>query len=206
MGIGSKDNGIVILVNVGSEVKELYRVKTTHMTAAIGSVALGTAVAHPLDTIKTIVQVGSSSTRKLTSAQIVDRMLSSSGYSGFCSDLGWSIFGRITGIARDSVFGGAFFSTWQFLHFVMLDFKALEMNPRPKSDEEIGPLSPLAGSGVSGSIAAMASHGFDTARSCNAPGFPVQYLLNTWRYCRSKVSFKARRQEYNRFKYQKHRI
>lgn len=293
-----------------------------HMTAAAGSVALGTAVAHPLDTIKTIVQVGSSSTRKLASAQIVNRMLSSSGYSGFYSGLGWSIFGRISGlgvrfgtyelltayykdgradnyiyvseallagitagameslvnspfeliklraqvssatrklpnkmptvnaalatvnsrllqgfspdkkaleqsvkllsvlspqhdklidglrndpwmmtgsgkppavsdvkrpmdivklegwsafcrglrsgIARDSVFGGVFFSTWQFLHFVMLDFKALGMTPRPKSDEEIGAVSPLAlssAAGVSGSIAAMASHGFDTARS-----------------------------------------
>ncbi|KAL9267779.1 putative disease resistance RPP13-like protein [Drosera capensis] len=41
---------------------------------------------------------------------------------------------------------------------------------------------------------------------CNAPGFPVQYLLNTWRYRRSKVSFEARRQEYKGFKYQKHRI
>ncbi|KAL9272850.1 Stress-response A/B barrel domain-containing protein [Drosera capensis] len=41
---------------------------------------------------------------------------------------------------------------------------------------------------------------------CNAPGFSVQYLLNTWRYRRSKVSFEARRQEYKGFKYQKHRI
>ncbi|KAL9261006.1 hypothetical protein AKJ16_DCAP10089 [Drosera capensis] len=46
----------------------------------------------------------------------------------------------------------------------------------------------------------------DLLSLCNAPGFPVQYLLNTWRYRRSKVSFEARRQEYKGFKYQKHRI
>lgn len=37
-----------------------------------------------------------------------------------------------------------------------------------RSDEEIGPLSPLAVSlaaGFSGSVAAAASHGFDTAKS-----------------------------------------
>ncbi|KAA8545568.1 hypothetical protein F0562_020352 [Nyssa sinensis] len=42
------------------------------------------------------------------------------------------------------------------------------MDPLPRFDEEIGPLSPLAVSlaaGFSGSIAAAASHCFDTAKS-----------------------------------------
>lgn len=72
------------------------------------------------------------------------------------------------GLVRDSVFGGIFFSSWEFLHQAMLDWKAVGMKPPPRSDDEIGPLSPLAVSlaaGFSGSIAAAASHGFDTAKT-----------------------------------------
>ncbi|KAJ7968152.1 Mitochondrial substrate carrier family protein [Quillaja saponaria] len=83
---------------------------------------------------------------------------------------GWGALWRDlrSGIVRDSIFGGIFFSSWQFLHRTMLDWKAVGMDPPPRSDEEIGPLSPLAVSlaaGFSGSVAAAASHGFDTARS-----------------------------------------
>ncbi|KAK8629725.1 hypothetical protein V6N13_078555 [Hibiscus sabdariffa] len=76
--------------------------------------------------------------------------------------------GLRSGVARDSVFGGIFFSTWECLHQIMLNWKAAGMNPPPRYDEEIGPLSPLAVSlaaGFSGSVAAAASHGFDTAKS-----------------------------------------
>ncbi|XVE65618.1 hypothetical protein DITRI_Ditri08aG0014700 [Diplodiscus trichospermus] len=76
--------------------------------------------------------------------------------------------GLHSGVARDSVFGGIFFSAWQLLHRAMLDWKAVGMDPPPRYDEEIGPLSPLAVSlaaGFSGSVAAAASHGFDTAKS-----------------------------------------
>ncbi|CAN4114403.1 unnamed protein product [Withania somnifera] len=83
---------------------------------------------------------------------------------------GWGTFwkGMRSGLARDCVFGGIFFSTWQFLHQAMLEWKAVGMNPPPRSDEEVGPLSPLAVSlaaGFSGSLAAAASHAFDTAKS-----------------------------------------
>ncbi|KAJ1402281.1 Mitochondrial substrate/solute carrier [Sesbania bispinosa] len=83
---------------------------------------------------------------------------------------GWSTLWRgfRSGIVRDSVFGGIFFSCWQLLHQAMLDWKAVGMNPPPRLNEEVGPLSPLAVSlaaGFSGSVAAAASHGFDTARS-----------------------------------------
>ena len=37
------------------------------------------------------------------------------------------------GIARDSVFSGVFFSTWQFLHYSLLDWKAVNMTPPPRS-------------------------------------------------------------------------
>ncbi|CAJ1935992.1 unnamed protein product [Sphenostylis stenocarpa] len=88
---------------------------------------------------------------------------------------GWSTLwrGLRSGIARDSVFGGVFFSTWQFLHQAMLDWKAVGMNPPPRLNEEVGPLSPFTVSltaGFSASVAAAASHGFDTTRSrsqCN---------------------------------------
>ncbi|XP_021900567.1 uncharacterized protein LOC110816616 isoform X1 [Carica papaya] len=83
---------------------------------------------------------------------------------------GWGALwrGLRSGIARDSVFCGIFFSSWQFLHQAMLNWKAVGMDPPPRSDEEIGPLSPLAVSvaaGVSGTLAAAASHSFDTAKS-----------------------------------------
>ncbi|XP_058731370.1 uncharacterized protein LOC131603129 [Vicia villosa] len=83
---------------------------------------------------------------------------------------GWNTLwrGLRSGIVRDSVFGGVFFSSWQFLHQAMLDWKAVGMNPPPRLNEEVGPLSPWAVSlaaGFSGSVAAAASHGFDTARS-----------------------------------------
>ncbi|XP_059442609.1 probable S-adenosylmethionine carrier 2, chloroplastic [Corylus avellana] len=83
---------------------------------------------------------------------------------------GWGALWRgiRPGVVRDSVFGGIFFSSWQFLHRAMLDWKAVGMDPPPRSDEEIGPLSPLAVSlaaGFSGSVAAAASHCFDTAKS-----------------------------------------
>ncbi|KAM7474680.1 hypothetical protein LguiB_021923 [Lonicera macranthoides] len=83
---------------------------------------------------------------------------------------GWGALwrGLRSGVVRDSVFGGIFFSSWQFLHGVLLDWKAVGMDPPPSSDEEIGPLSPLTVSlaaGFSGSIAAAASHCFDTAKS-----------------------------------------
>ncbi|KAM0961543.1 hypothetical protein COP2_021397 [Malus domestica] len=83
---------------------------------------------------------------------------------------GWGALwrGLRPGVVRDSVFGGIFFSTWQSLHRAMLDWKAVGMDPEPRSDDEIGPPSPLAVSiaaGISGSVAAAASHCLDTAKS-----------------------------------------
>ncbi|OWM84232.1 S-adenosylmethionine mitochondrial carrier protein isoform X2 [Punica granatum] len=83
---------------------------------------------------------------------------------------GWKALWRgfRSGVVRDSFFGGLFFSTWQFLHQAMLDWKAVGMDPPPRSNEEVGPLSPVAVSlaaGFSGVVAAAASHCFDTAKS-----------------------------------------
>lgn len=298
------------------------QVFVSHAVAAAGSVTMGTALTYPLDTIKVLIQVGSSSNKKMTTSQILDRVRKLSGNSGLYSGFGWLALGRIlgvgsrfgtyeiltafckdgrednyvyvseallaglaagavesfitspfeliklraqvtsasripsptslpkattvapiisrllpsyspdiralnhnisllstlttkhsdligalkdypwmmtgsgkapsvcdvrrpldiislegwgalwrglrSGIARDSVFGGIFFSSWQFLHLAMRDWKAVKMNPQPRTDEEIGPLSPLAVSlaaGFSGSLAAAASHAFDTAKS-----------------------------------------
>ncbi|XP_040378862.1 mitochondrial tricarboxylate transporter 1 [Oryza brachyantha] len=83
---------------------------------------------------------------------------------------GWGALwkGLRPGIARDCVFGGMFFSTWQFIHTAMLTWSAVNMNPQPGKLEEAGPLSPFASSlaaGFSGVVAAAASHTFDTAKS-----------------------------------------
>ncbi|KAG6792596.1 hypothetical protein POTOM_001748 [Populus tomentosa] len=82
---------------------------------------------------------------------------------------GWGALWRgiRSGLVRDSIFGGVFFSGWQFMHDVMLNWKAVGMDPIPRSNEEVGSLSPLSVSlaaGFSGSIAAAASHCFDTAK------------------------------------------
>jgi len=47
---------------------------------------------------------------------------------------GWGALwrGLRPGIARDCVFGGMFFSTWQFIHTAMLTWKAVNMNPEPR--------------------------------------------------------------------------
>ncbi|XP_002526979.2 uncharacterized protein LOC8260363 [Ricinus communis] len=298
------------------------RLFASHAIAAAGSVTLGTALTYPLDTFKVLVQVGSSSNKPFTLHQVLNRVRSSSGYSGLYSGFGWLTSGRIfglgtrfgiyevltafhkdgrednyvyvsealmagmaagameavisspfeliklraqvtsasrlprstsvtgnkavsplidkllhgytpdkialnnsaallstlsakhpnlvgalqeypwmmtgsgkapsvsdvqktssiislegwgalwrglrSGIVRDSVYAGIFFSSWQFLHRAMLEWKAVGMNPLPRSDEEIGPLSPVAVSlaaGFSGPAAAAASHCFDTAKS-----------------------------------------
>ncbi|CAA0395290.1 unnamed protein product [Arabidopsis thaliana] len=294
----------------------------THAIAASASVSLGTALAYPLDTIKTIIQVGSGPNKKLSSFQAFNRVLRFSGYSGLYSGLGSLTLGRISGfgarfgvyeiltafykdgrhdnyvsvgeaflaglvggaaetvmtspfelikvrkqvtaasrapnasavaetapvspmitkllrrytldvksltqtvsllsvlnhkhpnmtaalqeypwmmtgtgnppsamdvkrpldvaslegyralwrnlrsgLIRDCIYGGVFFSTWQFLHEAMVGWKAVGMNPLPSSEEEVGPLSPVASSlaaGISGAVAAAASHSFDTART-----------------------------------------
>lgn len=110
----------------------------THAIAASASVSLGTALAYPLDTIKTIIQVGSGPTKKLTPSQVVNRVLRVSGYSGhhsfvfiqffemlasgkrWClclpwntnaglySGLGWLTLGRISGV-------GARFGVYEIL-------------------------------------------------------------------------------------------
>lgn len=83
---------------------------------------------------------------------------------------GWSSLwkGLRSGVARDCIFGGFFFSTWQFFHIAMLNWKAIDMNPEPSSIDDVGPVSPFASSlaaGFSGAVAAAASHTFDTAKS-----------------------------------------
>ena len=47
---------------------------------------------------------------------------------------GWGALwrGLRSGVVRDSIFGGVFFSSWQFLHQAMLEWKAVDMNPPPR--------------------------------------------------------------------------
>ncbi|GJT32087.1 mitochondrial arginine transporter BAC2 [Tanacetum coccineum] len=105
---------------------------------------------------------------------------------------GWGALwrGLRPGLVRDTIFGGVFFSSWQFLHRAKLSgWTQYQEYPwmitgtgrappvyhvrKPIdvgcvcSDEDIGPLHPLAvclAAGFSGSIAAAASHSFDNAK------------------------------------------
>lgn len=47
---------------------------------------------------------------------------------------GWGALwrGLRSGVVRDSIFGGIFFSSWQFQHRAMLDWKAVGMDPSPR--------------------------------------------------------------------------
>lgn len=94
---------------------------------------------------------------------------------------GWTALwrGYRSGVVRDSIFGGLFFSSWQFLHQAMINWKAVNMDPMPRHDSEVGPLSPVAVSlsaGVSGAFAAAVSHGFDTTRSRSQCTILPKYL------------------------------
>lgn len=40
--------------------------------------------------------------------------------------------GLRSGVARDSIFAGIFFSSWQFMHEALLDWKAVGMTPIPR--------------------------------------------------------------------------
>jgi len=42
-----------------------------------------------------------------------------------------------SGLVRDSIFGGVFFSGWQFMHDVMLNWKAVGMDPIPRFEKNI---------------------------------------------------------------------
>ncbi|KAH7844750.1 hypothetical protein Vadar_031312 [Vaccinium darrowii] len=84
------------------------QVFATHALAAAGSVALGTALTYPLDTVKVLIQVGSASNKQLTAAQVLDRVKKLSGNSGLYSGFGWLTMGRIFGF-------GARFGTYEIL-------------------------------------------------------------------------------------------
>lgn len=47
---------------------------------------------------------------------------------------GWTALwrGYRSGIVRDSIFGGLFFGSWEFLHQAMINWKAVNMDPMPR--------------------------------------------------------------------------
>ncbi|KAL5213785.1 hypothetical protein ABZP36_002937 [Zizania latifolia] len=105
---------------------------------------------------------------------------------------GWGALwrGLRPGITRDCVFGGMFFSTWQFVHTTMLTWRAVNMNPQPRKLEEAGPVSPFASSlaaGFSGVVAAAASHTFDTAKSRSECTVIPKYIAMERRFLKWKA-------------------
>lgn len=129
-------------------------------------------------------------------------LVTGSGQAPFVRDLkgplssisleGWSVLwrGLRPGIFRDAAFSGFFFSCWQFLHDIVIDWKGCQMKPLPKSLEEIGPLSPLELSitaGLSGSIAGIVSHSFDTAKNRSQCIVTPKYITMERKFCKWKV-------------------
>ncbi|WOL11791.1 hypothetical protein Cni_G20555 [Canna indica] len=69
-----------------------------HAVAGAGSVAVAASLVHPLDTLKTLLQVGAGSSQQLGLPQVVERVQRVSGLSGLYSGLGWSILGNLFGL------------------------------------------------------------------------------------------------------------
>ncbi|XP_047182212.1 mitochondrial arginine transporter BAC2 isoform X2 [Vigna umbellata] len=193
-GLGARFGVYEILTAFSKDGREdNYLFPSEALLAGMASGAIETVVSSPFELIKLRKQVTSASyapspnfaLENGTRKPLIARLLNGSGKPPAVSSVrrpsdiitleGWSTLWRgiRSGIARDSVFGGIFFSTWQFLHQAMLDWKAVGMNPPPRLNEDVGPLSPFTVSltaGFSASVAAAASHGFDTSRSrsqCN---------------------------------------
>ncbi|KAK1326288.1 UPF0426 protein [Acorus calamus] len=96
----------------------------------------------------------------------------------------WSLWRSLrSAMARDSIFCGVFFSSWQYFHLSILNQNSAHMDPPPRDIEDGGPVPPLMVSlaaGFSGSVAAAASHCFDIAKSrhdCSVlPKEPVAFM------------------------------
>lgn len=72
------------------------------------------------------------------------------------------------GIFRDAPYAGVFFGSWQFLYELMLEWKALDMETKPSSLEDVPPLKPWqlsVSAGIAASGAAVVSHALDTAKT-----------------------------------------
>ncbi|CAN6444172.1 unnamed protein product [Victoria cruziana] len=70
----------------------------SHAIAAASAVIFSTAIVHPLDTLKTLLQVGAGTGSNLDIRQVCGRLQSISGRSGFYSGFGWMTLGRIPAI------------------------------------------------------------------------------------------------------------
>ncbi|KAI4373339.1 hypothetical protein MLD38_011472 [Melastoma candidum] len=82
-----------------------------HALVGASSAALAVSLTYPLDTIKTVVQVGSTcSSKPLSTVQVVERIKSMSGsIGGLYSGLGWLTLGRTIGL-------GARFGVYEILN------------------------------------------------------------------------------------------
>ncbi|CAI9754368.1 unnamed protein product [Fraxinus pennsylvanica] len=158
------------------------------LMAGFAACSVESLVSSPFELIKLCAQVASASriprhpsiaemnavppliSRLLPGYSLDMKAISNSASRCVVSLEGWGALwrGLRPGLVRDSIFGGIFFSSWQFFHRAMLEWKAVGMDPIPSFDEEIGPLSPVAVSlaaGVSGLVAAAACDSLDTAKS-----------------------------------------
>ncbi|XP_020574190.1 uncharacterized protein LOC110020433 [Phalaenopsis equestris] len=76
-----------------------------HAAAASVAFVLSSSLTHPLDTLKTLLQVGAGPKQKLSISQVLDRARSVSGIAGLYNGLGWSTMAMVSGMgARFGVF------------------------------------------------------------------------------------------------------
>ncbi|KAK1304995.1 hypothetical protein QJS10_CPB11g02372 [Acorus calamus] len=98
----------------------------------------------------------------------------------------WSLWRSLRStMARDSIFCGVFFSSWQYFHLSILNQNSAHMDPPPRDIEDSGPVPPLMVSlaaGFSGSVAAAASHCFDTAKSRHDCSVLPKYITMEWKF------------------------
>ncbi|EYU35412.1 hypothetical protein MIMGU_mgv1a0082471mg, partial [Erythranthe guttata] len=79
---------------------ELLNNKTfaVHAAAAAAAVTLGTTLTYPLDTLKVLIQVGSTAGKPLNEAEVLYRVRALSGYSGLYNGVAWMTLGRTLGL------------------------------------------------------------------------------------------------------------
>lgn len=158
----------------------------TAMNNSLGILStLPTKHVNMLDSLKEYpwMMTGSGRPPTVTNVRMPSEIISLEGWTAL-----WR--GLRAGIVRDSIFGAVFFSSWQFLYESMRDWKALGMNPIPRYNKEVGPLSPIAVSlaaGVSGSLAAAVSHRFDTARTRSQCVIFPKYILMERKFLKRKT-------------------
>ncbi|KAG9453551.1 hypothetical protein H6P81_006455 [Aristolochia fimbriata] len=111
----------------------------THALAAAGSAAVGTALTHPIDTLKVLIQVGTGPSQQLGITQVLEKVQLASGPLGLSSGLGWSTLASVSSL-------GARFGAYELLTAYCRDGRAdnyLYVSEAFLSGLAVGPIEAL---------------------------------------------------------------